>query len=386
MLTRIGFGALLVQSMLVGCGGSAAPQERGGVLQPGDPVLIGAGTGGAGVPAAGSGAAGSASQGTFPIAGIAGITGGAGRAVAGSQAGTAGASAGFGGTAGALDPGHPGLAPMAGAAGAVPPSTGVQGGTAEPQIPAPKGMCPTLATGGMMIMGAAIQLWTGVKSTTQKAPILIYWHYTGGNAAVAPGDLGSSIMADIMAQGGVVASMESAGGNSPTTDWGVFRTDDFNVVDQIVACAVAQFNIDTKRIYTSGSSAGGLAAGALLFMRSSYVAAGYTNSGGQAGFPQLMVLQDPLHVPNVMTMHGAMGNDKVVIEFTQSSLTEDMAIAAKGGFAIDCDHGGAHIAAPPNLKAAGWEFLKAHPFGVKPFPYAAGLPASFPAYCKVIGK
>jgi hypothetical protein len=351
-------------------------------------VLIGAPAGGTGAVAApaaiaaGSGAVGNANPSAVPAAAA-----GGGPGAAGSPFGIRDAAAGFGG-AGALEPMGQPTGPV------VPPATGAAGGAAvaapggagEPKIPAPKGACPTLATGSMMIMGAAIQLWTGAKSTTQKAPILIYWHYTGGTAGVAPGDLGSSIMPDIMAQGGVIASMESAGGNSPTTDWGVFRTDDFNVVDQIVACAVAQFNIDTKRIYTTGSSAGGLAAGALLFMRSSYIAAGYTNSGGQAGFPQLMVLQDPMHVPNVMTLHGAMGNDKVVIEFTQASLSEDMAIAAKGGFAIDCDHGGAHIAAPPNLKAAAWEFLKAHPFGVSPFPYAAGLPASFPTYCKVIGK
>jgi hypothetical protein len=378
MLSRVSWSGLLAASFMLGCGGAEAPPQRSGVS---DPVLIAAGTGGMSVvapaPAAGRGAIGTANQSAPAVAGSSGV------GVAGSLAGFGAASAGFGGT-GALEP----------MSSVVPPVTGVAGvgavaapsGGGEPMIPAPKGPCPTLATGGMMIMGAAITLWTGVKSATQKAPILIYWHYTGGTAAVAPSDLGSSIMSDIMAQGGVVASMESAGGNSATTDWGVFRVDDFNVVDQIVACAVAQFNIDTKRIYTSGSSAGGLAAGALLFTRSSYIAAGYMNSGGQAGFPQLMVLQDPMHVPAVMTMHGAMGNDKVVIEFTQASLMEDKAIAAKGGFAIDCDHGGAHIAAPPNLKAAGWEFLKAHPFGVSPYPYAAGLPASFPAYCKIIGK
>ena len=171
-----------------------------------------------------------------------------------------------------------------------------------------------------------------------------------------------------------------------TLDWGVFTTGDYKSADQVVACAVKQLNIDTKRIYTSGASAGGLAAGEMAYGRSSYVAATLPNSGGQGGYPMNMVLNDPTHVPAAMTMHGAMGVDVVVIDFGDSSLREDNDIVAKGGFAIDCNHGGGHVAAPPDLKAAGWVFLKAHPFGVNPFPYAGGLPAGFPPYCKIITK
>lgn len=53
---------------------------------------------------------------------------------------------------------------------------------------------------------------------------------------------------------------------------------------------------------------------------------------------------------------------------------------------MDCDHGGAHVAAPPDLREAGWEFMMAHPFGVNPFPYLAGLPPNFPTYCKPCAK
>ncbi|MDH5676058.1 MAG: hypothetical protein OEZ06_28305 [Myxococcales bacterium] len=35
-------------------------------------------------------------------------------------------------------------------------------------------------------------------------------------------------------------------------------------------------------------------------------------------------------------------------------------------------------------RAAQWEFLKAHPFGVDPGPYASGLPANSPSYCQII--
>jgi poly(3-hydroxybutyrate) depolymerase len=179
--------------------------------------------------------------------------------------------------------------------------------------------------------------------------------------------------------------MES-GGMGGAIDWGVFTQGDFDLVDQVVACAVKQLNIDTHRIYTGGSSAGGLAAGTLAFFRSAYIAAANPNSGGVAPWPGSNVLKDPTHAPAALTMHGAMGVDVVVIDFGQSSMDMDNALVAAGGFAVDCDHGGGHVSAPTDLKEAGWTFMKAHPFGTKPSPYASGLPATFPGYCKIITK
>jgi hypothetical protein len=119
----------------------------------------------------------------------------------------------------------------------------------------------------------------------------------------------------------------------------------------------------------------------MVYGRSSYLAAAMPNSGGVV---RPGTLQDPSHVPAIITAHGAMGSDVVVVEFTTTSLNEDMDIAKKGGFAVDCDHGGGHCQSPTAAKNAQWQFLKDHPFGVTPEPYAAGLPASFPMYCKVI--
>ena len=141
-----------------------------------------------------------------------------------------------------------------------------------------------------------------------------------------------------------------------------------------------------RRIYTSGASAGGLAAGALAYARSGYIAGSFPNSGGVVPSQGLNVFQDAMHIPAVFTMHGARGKDTVVVEFADTSLQLCNDVAAKGGFAVDCDHGGAHVAAPPDLKAAAWTFMKAHPYGTKPSPYAGGLPAGFPTYCKIISK
>ena len=274
-----------------------------------------------------------------------------------------------------------GAMPPAAGTGAAPIPTAT-GGT-DPKIPAVNGECPKIATGPAMFMGVTIQLTVGNKSETAKGPIMIYWHGTGGSALTAPAEVGSMVVNEIMASGGVLASMESGGKGNPV-DWGVFTFGDFEIVDQIVACSVQQLNIDTRRIYTGGASAGGLAAGTLALARSTYVAAANPNSGGVAPWPGNTALQDPMHPPAALTMHGAMGVDMVVIDFGTSSMDMDRAIVAKGGFAVDCNHGGGHVAAPPDLKAAGWEFMKAHPFGTKPSPYESGLPASFPKYCMIV--
>jgi poly(3-hydroxybutyrate) depolymerase len=155
---------------------------------------------------------------------------------------------------------------------------------------------------------------------------------------------------------------------------------DFDIADQIAACAVRDYHIDPHRIYTTGCSAGGLQAGCMGLMRSNYIAAVLPNSGGSV-FAQAS--QSPDHVPSVMTMHGAPGSDVVIVDFSQTSMTYDQAIKSAGGFVVNCNHGGGHCGAPADLQKAGWQFLKDHPFGVSTEPYAGGLPAGFPSYCMI---
>jgi hypothetical protein len=107
------------------------------------------------------------------------------------------------------------------------------------------------------------------------------------------------------------------------------------------------------------------------------------NSGGEV-FP--IGAEDPSHVGSILTIHGEAGSDVVIVDFSDTSKTMDDAVKAAGGFAVDCNHHGGHGGLPllpPEASAAGWEFMKSHPFGVNPEPYASGLPASFPDYCKI---
>jgi poly(3-hydroxybutyrate) depolymerase len=230
------------------------------------------------------------------------------------------------------------------------------------------------------VMGQMVQIWAGTKQEGKKGPVLFYWHGTGSSASEAEAFMSNQI-SEITGEGGVVASFTTTTAMGMNTGNGVWYTGDFAMADQILACAVQQLNIDTRQIFTAGCSAGGLEAGAMEYGRSSYLAAVMPNSGGEpyAGEYQL---QDP-HVPALITTHGKMGTDVVQIDFSTTSMTEDKDILAKGGFAVDCDHGGGHCQAPAVDIAAQWQFCKDHPFGVSPEPYANGLPSSFPSYCTI---
>jgi hypothetical protein len=83
-----------------------------------------------------------------------------------------------------------------------------------------------------------------------------------------------------------------------------------------------------------------------------------------------------------MTVHGAAGKDVVGIDFSTSSATADKAFKGRGGFVVNCDHGGGHCG---GSVVAGdvWKFFQAHPFGVDPEPWATALPAGTSAFCKI---
>ena len=253
----------------------------------------------------------------------------------------------------------------------------------EPILPQVNGTCPMLTTGYVTISGISVRVWAGTPQT-EKAPMVIYWHVTGGTSSEAVGGIGlpTAVASEITNAGGIIVSPQNTTGTGNNTGNGVWYTGDFPIADQLVACAFQQYNLDDHRIYTAGGSAGALQAGIMVFQRSNYIAASLPNSGGYTiGGDDL---QNPNHVPAVMTMHGAQGVDVVIVDFSQQSLYLDGRVAKLGGFAVDCNHGGGHVGAPDDLKTAGWQFLKDHPFGVSPEPYASGLPSNFPPYCQII--
>jgi len=280
------------------------------------------------------------------------------------------------GAAGAPAPATAGAAAPSGAAGAMadttPPTTGD-----GPPLPAIMGECPEFRDGTIMVAGhKSIQIKAGAAG--KGGPLLFYWHGTGSSAAESNGFPGNS---EIISSGGVIAAFNGSqsskqGGDCSGTS--AHYKADFNAADQIAACAAKNHGIDSRRIYSTGCSAGGLQSGCMAQVRSSYLAAVAPNSGGVV-FPQAW--QDK-HSPAVFTQHGG-SSDVVIVTFSETSATFDMSAKAHGSFVVNCDHGGGHCAAPAALKKASWQFMKDHPWGVTTSPWASGFPADVPSYCKI---
>ncbi len=252
----------------------------------------------------------------------------------------------------------------------------------EPRMPPKPATCPTIKTGNITVRGQSVQLWVGTKQAGKKGPILFYWHGTGSNSMEAQVGLGKGNQ-EILAEGGVIASFTTTTKSGTTTGNQVWYTGDFEMADDILACAIEQQGVDPRRVYTAGCSAGGLQASAMVYGRSSYLAGAMPNSGGIV-LPYK--LEDATHIPAVIATHGAMGVDVVGVDFSTTTANMAKDVAAKGGFFVDCDHGGGHCRSPTVVTNAQWDFLKAHPFGVDPEPFASGLPSDFPAVCKIITK
>lgn len=394
-MNRRALCAFALAMAVVGCGGGDDDAGSGlataGIQTPADPTAVD------NTLATGAGAPG-AVGGTYTAVPGGGVTAGNSGLPAAGMSGTAGGMAGDSQSV---------MQPMAGSAGAAPdpvaagsmagdvnPDADAQvadagmgagaaaapGGPLEPIIPAVSGPCPEFTTGSKTVNGlSGIQFTAGPKKEGTGS-IIFYWHGTGSSAAESRNIPGTA-RNEITEAGGVIVSFGRSSGGDDCSGTGTFSLQDFDIVDQIVACAVENHGIDPHRIYTTGCSAGGLQAGCMAIQRSNYVAATAPNSGGVTiGYGEM---QDPTRVAAVMTMHGS-AIDNVIVSFPGTSEAYDnYMIRAGSAMVINCDHGGGHCGAPAALQASVWEFMKDHPFGTSPSPYEGGLPAGFHASCEI---
>jgi hypothetical protein len=240
--------------------------------------------------------------------------------------------------------------------------------------------CPAIQTGTAKFAGHDVKLWVGEGKEEGSRPVVVYWHGTGSSADEAK-QLLSPVFDDILAQGGIIASLTDSTEDGEFLATGTWYTGDYAIVDALVGCLGEHANIDPQRIYTAGCDAGGIHAAALSYARSNYIAAAMLSSGGQV---QPYTLQDPKRVPAVIAAHGEANLDVVIVDFSATSAAFTKDLVDHGGFAVKCNHHGGHCGAPSALVRAQWEFLQAHPYGVDPEPYADGLPDSFPDYCEIV--
>jgi predicted esterase len=258
------------------------------------------------------------------------------------------------------------------------PATAAPAGNMDPIIPPVPTDCPDLKTGTITYGGlSGIQISAGAKPAGATAPMVFYWHGTGSTSGEFAAMAGA-VNQGVMQQGGVLVSFQGTTGGDQLSGTAIFGMGDFKLTDNLLACAVKDHGIDPRKIYATGCSAGGLFTAAMLAIRSNYMAAGSPNSGGFSFPPQFQ----SMHTAALMTVHGAPGQDVVGLDFSQSSATADKAFKGRGGFVVNCNHGGGHCGGA-GLAGDVWKFFQAHPFGVTPEPWAMGLPAGFNAKCMI---
>src|ERR1041385_1029272 len=215
------------------CGSLTFNQRPSGVPLCTSACQIDVSTCSAGVPGGATGAGGALGAGGYQTGAGGILIGTAGTATGG--VGIGGTNVGGNGTGGSVGTGGSNVGGSAGQPMMAPPG--------EPQIPPAPASCPQLRTGNITVLGQQVQLFVGTKQADKKGAVLFYWHGTGSNSGEASVIMGTQIN-EITSEGGIVASFTTSTGTGSTTGNLVWYTDDFNMADQILACAIQQLNID----------------------------------------------------------------------------------------------------------------------------------------------
>ena len=157
--------------------------------------------------------------------------------------------------------------PTSGAAGApataptaptAPTTAAPSGAAGQPTIPAVKGDCPKFANGTVTFMGlGGINIVAGAKPASPTAPFVFYWHGTGSFAGEYA-SMAAAVSSGVTGEGGVLVSFQGTTGGDGLSGTSIFGKGDLDIGDQLIACAVRDHNIDPKRVFATGCSAGGL--------------------------------------------------------------------------------------------------------------------------------
>jgi poly(3-hydroxybutyrate) depolymerase len=216
-------------------------------------------------------------------------------------------------------------------------------------------------------------------AATMDGPLVFYWYGTNGTPAQAEQALGRDAIAAIVAQGGLVVAPvhDPAAGVWPWFLVSGTQDLDLQVADELLACAVETVGVDQRRIHSVGFSAGAIQTVQMSYRRSGYIASVVTYSGAKGpGIPD----QDPDNKFAAMIFHGG-ANDRVVVSFQDGSMQYKADLTAAGRFSLICNHGLGHRI-PPAAPTSAWPFLRDHPMGATPSPYAQTLPPAVPGYCQ----
>jgi len=224
---------------------------------------------------------------------------------------------------------------------------------------------------------------------TDESVLAFFWHGNLGAAAnvtVPLIGLGPDVVDSIVEGGGIVASPEIEEGrvqNLSMLDWmaatGIGPEDDFLVMDEVTACAIEQLGVDTRRIHSTGLSAGAIQTGRLTQVRSNYLASVVLFSGAVGG---TIESQDPDNLLPAMIFHGGPSDVVLPFRFQDEAESAREKLEGAGNMVVFCPHTEGHQV-PAGGPEAGWQFMQAHPYGIES-PWAEALPEDLATdYCEL---
>jgi hypothetical protein len=260
------------------------------------------------------------------------------------------------------------------------------------KLPTPTELCPVLQTTynsdytsstPITIKGKQADIIVGTKPTPDSiVPFYIYWHGFLGTPTldIVAGALTPSFNSRVLEEGAVVVGLYGDATGSGGTIILQFDYGHLAAADELLACAIQQLNVDICRIHTSGFSMGGLMATQMSYLRSNYLASIVSYSGGfRSAAP---ADQNPANKLAAMLVYGGSSDVYPPFNFQNTTFNFFNDLKANGHFPVICNHDSGHDV-PASIGAAAWQFLRDHPYGVDPEPYAGGLPPMFPSYCSL---
>ncbi|MBM4342279.1 MAG: hypothetical protein FJ100_02755 [Deltaproteobacteria bacterium] len=223
-------------------------------------------------------------------------------------------------------------------------------------------------------------------SSTEGLPVIFLYHGVGGqpDAMIETSGLTAE---QAKGQGFVLVAPRSerdAKGKAVLkTDWyytaSAFDLDNSDLVffDDLLHCVGNQWKIDKTRVYAMGMSGGGLMSTFVAVHRPKAIAAAAPFSGGYLHpWPK-----EAGKMPLVFSWGGP--TDKAFEQdFDKVAESALAKLKANGNFVVACNHLLGHKW-PKEGGAYAAEFLLAHKPGADK-PFANGLPANWPAYCKIL--
>lgn len=274
---------------------------------------------------------------------------------------------------------------------AAPEEVAVDLGPQEPAPALPKaysgGVCPLMKEGKNSFVSAgrprAVQLY--LPAQPEGAPVVFIWHGSGD----FPTNMGLFFEAEKIAQekGAIVVipyeccdSGADCCDNLMVWNYGEFShlDADAGLFDDTLSCLDAQFDIDNKRVYTTGFSAGSLYSSYLAMNRAEYLAAAAIFSGGCG---TVVPCSTPEYNLPAIVAWGGKDDMYVIVSFEDESKKLSKNLRDNGSFVIECDHGQGHTI-PWGAPEFGIEFLLAHTWSDGSTPFQkSGVPDHWPEYC-----